>query len=186
MFNRLIKATNSASILLLHERYIHNDLISHRLLRIFSLPSVIKVPHANFLNRRGRKVSFGHGVFGSPEPRNSPQKLDVKDGLKDMLKGHTPMVQLELVEAYRRGVQSNVNDQKRTVFQSAASLILRIITFGLGTVLILYLIRSPERSLGGGISKIFDSTVASFAENVDVRFSDVQGVSIFIIFTEIE
>ena len=173
MFSRLLNAKNPTYVL---PRWLHDAVISHRRVRIVSLSPVIKVPHANFLSRR--KESLTHGVFGSPEPRSPSQRPGVKDDLKDMLKGYTPTVQLQLVEAYRRGFQSNVNEQKRTnIFQSAASLFLRIVAFGLGTAWILYLIRSPERTLGTGFSKIFDSTVASLAENVEIRFSDVQGVS---------
>ncbi|CDS40874.1 ATP dependent zinc metalloprotease YME1 [Echinococcus multilocularis] len=176
MFSRFLNATSFACASQLSERYFHNDLFSHRLYKIISELSIVQIPRAKFFDRRSDKGTFSHGVFGSPEPRISSKKLVTQDDLKDMLKGYTPVVQLQLVEAYRRGVQATTNNQKKiSAFQSISTLIIRVITIGLGAALVLFLIRSPERGLGGGFSKIFDSTVASFADNVDARFSDVQG-----------
>ncbi|VDK20259.1 unnamed protein product [Taenia asiatica] len=176
MFSRLLKVTNLASASHLSERHFYNDLFAYRLYKIISKFPVVQLPSAKFFQRRGDKGSISHGVFGSPEPRGSSRKIAEHDDLKDMLKGYTPVVQLQLVEAYRRGVQSNANNQKKTsAFHSISMLIIRVITIGLGAALVFFLIRSPERGLGGGFSKIFDSTIASFADNVDARFADVQG-----------
>lgn len=178
MFSRLLSATSFSTASHLSERYFRNDLFPHRLCKIITNFSVVQLPRAKFFQRRVDKGSFSRGVFGSPEPRSSSRKLAEHDDLKDMLKGYTPVVQLQLVEAYRRGVQSNTSNQKKTsTLHSISTLIIRVITIGLGAALVFFLIRSPERGLGGGFSKIFDSSVASFADNVDVRFSDVQGVS---------
>lgn len=178
MFGRLLAPSNSRPTLQLSEKYFHSGVISWRLFRAVSSSPLIQIPHAKLIDGRRGKESGSRNMFGSPEPSSKPKFFAAKDDLKDMLKGYTPMVQLQLVEAYRRGVQSNISSQKKTSsLQSATMIILRIISIGLGVTLIIYLFRSPERGIGGSFSKIFDASVASLAENVDVRFSDVQGVS---------
>ncbi|KAF6778833.1 hypothetical protein AHF37_01632 [Paragonimus kellicotti] len=112
------------------------------------------------------------------------RKLPLKDpkvpglrqtDLKELLKDHPPSVQLQLVEAYRKGFQSSTeSDKKSRMFETITNNFGKIVIFG---VICYYLFRSSDKIIGGGaFPKMLDPSVASFAENADVTFSDVQGV----------
>ncbi|TPP60736.1 ATP dependent zinc metalloprotease YME1 [Fasciola gigantica] len=113
------------------------------------------------------------------DTRKSPLK-DIKKKelrqteLKELLKDHPPSVQLQLVEAYRKGFQSSTeSDKKSRMFETLTNNFGKIIIFG---VVFYYLFRSSDKIIGGGaFPKILDPSVASFAENADVNFGDVQG-----------
>ncbi|THD28760.1 ATP dependent zinc metalloprotease YME1 [Fasciola hepatica] len=113
------------------------------------------------------------------DTRKSPLK-DIKKKelrqteLKELLKDHPPSVQLQLVEAYRKGFQSSTeSDKKSRMFETLTNNFGKIIIFG---VVFYYLFRSSDKIIGGGaFPKILDPSVGSFAENADVNFGDVQG-----------
>uniref|UniRef100_A0A5K3FJ12 AAA domain-containing protein n=1 Tax=Mesocestoides corti TaxID=53468 RepID=A0A5K3FJ12_MESCO len=176
MYSRLVHlTTNPVSALVSCERCLHKSITARKLFPILPSSFPLRIPSAQFINRWLVKDSSHRGVFGSPEPRSS-KKTPPKNDLADILKGYTPSVQLQLVEAYRRGIQSSSENQRKTsIVQSITTLILRLLMFSLVTGVLLYLLRSSDRGLGGGLPKLFDSSVATFAENVDARFSDVQG-----------
>ncbi|KAF5397974.1 ATP-dependent metallopeptidase HflB [Paragonimus heterotremus] len=113
------------------------------------------------------------------DTRKSPLKDPKLPGLrqtdlKELLKDHPPSVQLQLVEAYRKGFQSSTeSDKKSRMFETITNNFGKIVIFG---VICYYLFRSSDKIIGGGaFPKMLDPSVASFAENADVTFSDVQG-----------
>ncbi|VUZ46192.1 unnamed protein product [Hymenolepis diminuta] len=178
MFSRLLGSSVGWTVLKSSEKCLHNDILPHQFFRVVSSFPIIKIPHARFIGGRKDKESSSRSVFGSPEPSSKLKSFSSKDDLKDLLKGYTPMVQLQIVEAYRRGILSGGGSgaQKKTsALHSATMIILRIVSIGLGVILILFLLKSPERGINASLSKMFDSSIAEFADNVEVRFSDVQG-----------
>lgn len=184
MFSRLLGSSAGWTVLKSSEKCLHNDVLPRQLFRVVSSSSIIKIPHAGFIGGRKDKESSSRSVFGSPEPPSKLKPFSSKDDLKDLLKGYTPMVQFQIVEAYRRGILSGGGSgiQKKTsALHSATMIILRIVSIGLGIILILFLLKSPERGINASLSKMFDSSIAEFADNVEVRFSDVQGVSFRVI-----
>ena len=178
MLHRILSPKYVIGITKLSGRTFHATIYPGRISRVAS-SHVLRIPHGQFFNLQRERSATTHGTFGSPNAKNASRSNQNAE-LKDMLKGYSPNVQLQLVEAYRRGVESSVQGSKISKFQNITMIVLRIVSIGLGAVLILFLIRAPDRGLGGGLTKMFDSTVATFAENVDVRFSDVQGVSYYL------
>lgn len=153
-------------------RWLHNGATCKKLLQVISTYPM-RMPSANFLDLRREPVHSHRKQFGSPEPKGSAPASK----LKEIMKGHTPSVQLQLVEAYRRGIETSTDTQRKTGFvQYLVSLFARVLMISLGAGILFILLRSSDRGFGGGLPKLFDSSVATFAENVDVRFADVQGV----------
>nr|CDS27040.1 ATP dependent zinc metalloprotease YME1 [Hymenolepis microstoma] len=178
MLNRLLVPSIGWKVPKIVERHLHSDILSRQLFRIVSSSPIIKIPHARIVGVRKYKESSSSHLFGSPEPPSKLKSLSSKDDLRDLLKDYAPTIQLQIIEAYRRGIQSGGGSgthKKTSTIQSVTMIILRVVSIGLGVILILFLLKSPERGLNGSFSKMFDSSIAEFADNIDVKFSDVQG-----------
>ncbi|VDO03749.1 unnamed protein product [Rodentolepis nana] len=178
MLNRLLVPSIGWKVPKIVEKHLHSDILSRQLFRVVSSSHIIKIPHARLVGVRKYKESSIRHLFGSPEPTSKLKSISSKDDLNDLLKDYSPTIQLQIVEAYRRGIQSvggSATQKKTSTIQSVTTIILRIVSIGLGVILILFLIKAPERGLNGSFSKMFDSSIAEFADNIDVKFSDVQG-----------
>ncbi|KAA0200477.1 ATP dependent zinc metalloprotease YME1, partial [Fasciolopsis buskii] len=127
----------------------------------------------NSFQTNGFRSSFIIDTRKSPFKELKKKELRQTE-LKELLKDHPPSVQLQLVEAYRKGFQSSTeNDKKSRMFETLTNNFGKIIIFG---VVFYYLFRSSDKIIGGGaFPKILDPSIASFAENADVNFGDVQG-----------
>uniref|UniRef100_A0A0V0J6K4 AAA+ ATPase domain-containing protein n=1 Tax=Schistocephalus solidus TaxID=70667 RepID=A0A0V0J6K4_SCHSO len=141
---------------------------------------VLFLPKAKVFSRSRDSLNSSKKFFGSPDSKESIkiQKLAKveQSQLKEMMQGHSPSIQLQLVEAYRRGVEtSSENQRKARIFQTLSTLLGRLFLLGFGGAIIFYLIRSSGRGFEGSFPKLFDPSVATFAENIDVNFGDVQG-----------
>uniref|UniRef100_A0A183AJP1 AAA domain-containing protein n=1 Tax=Echinostoma caproni TaxID=27848 RepID=A0A183AJP1_9TREM len=115
------------------------------------------------LQTSGIRSSFILDTRKSPIKEAKKKELRQTE-LKELLKDHPPSVQLQLVEAYRKGFQSSTeSDKKSRMFET--------LTNNFGKIL-LFLITQHYL---GAFPKMLDPSVASFAENADVTFGDVQG-----------
>ncbi|CAH8552087.1 unnamed protein product [Dicrocoelium dendriticum] len=113
------------------------------------------------------------------DTRNARQsasgKTDLMDTeLNELVKDQSPPVQLKIVDAYRKGLQSTTEtDRKNKRFQTIIYTFLKITLYG---VILYVLLRSSDKLLGGSaLPRMLDPSIASFAENADVDFNDVQG-----------
>ncbi|CAL8070817.1 unnamed protein product [Calicophoron daubneyi] len=146
------------------------------------LVAVCCVAPAFGLNRRyffgrGQSTSGPHSSFilDTRKPRQKGAKSAgvTQSDLKEILKDHTPAIQLQMIEAYRRGLQSSTEkDRKWRAFEFISNNFGKVVVIG---IVCYFLFRSSDRIIGGGFPKMLDPSVASFAENANVKFSDVQG-----------
>ncbi|TGZ68614.1 hypothetical protein CRM22_004175 [Opisthorchis felineus] len=124
---------------------------------------------------RGHCATYRTSFILDTRAPSKDQKPDDKlSDLKEILKDHPPTIQLQLVEAYRRGFQSSTEkDKKSRMLEALTGNFGKIVIFG---VLCYYLFQSSNRIFGSGVfPKMLDPSIASFAENADINFNDVQG-----------
>ncbi|GAA52804.1 ATP-dependent metalloprotease, partial [Clonorchis sinensis] len=124
---------------------------------------------------RGHCATYRTSFILDTRSPSKDQKPDDKHAdLKEILKDHPPTIQLQLVEAYRRGFQSSTEkDKKSRMLEALTGNFGKIVIFG---VLCYYLFQSSNRIFGSGVfPKMLDPSIASFAENADINFNDVQG-----------
>lgn len=101
----------------------------------------------NSFQTNGFRSSFIIDTRKSPFKELKKKELRQTE-LKELLKDHPPSVQLQLVEAYRKGFQSSTeNDKKSRMFETLTNNFGKIIIFG---VVFYYLFRSSDKIIGGG------------------------------------
>ncbi|VDM01614.1 unnamed protein product [Schistocephalus solidus] len=120
---------------------------------------VLFLPKAKVFSRSRDSLNSSKKFFGSPDSKESIkiQKLAKveQSQLKEMMQGHSPSIQLQLVEAYRRGVEtSSENQRKARIFQTLSTLLGRLFLLGFGGAIIFYLIRSSGRGFEGECDEV--------------------------------
>ncbi|VDQ12002.1 unnamed protein product [Trichobilharzia regenti] len=146
---------------------------------VYLSPSHIKIlsNHARLFVTKNRQSNTPYSSF-IIDTRKSAQRdseaSKVQTDLNDILKDQPPSVQLRLVDAYRKGFQSSTEKEKASKkIETVATLLGKFAIIG---VCVYFVIKLSNKVFGGAFPKMLDPSVASFAENADVNFNDVQGV----------
>nr|CAH8857348.1 unnamed protein product [Trichobilharzia regenti] len=145
---------------------------------VYLSPSHIKIlsNHARLFVTKNRQSNTPYSSF-IIDTRKSAQRdseaSKVQTDLNDILKDQPPSVQLRLVDAYRKGFQSSTEKEKASKkIETVATLLGKFAIIG---VCVYFVIKLSNKVFGGAFPKMLDPSVASFAENADVNFNDVQG-----------
>ncbi|KAH8872617.1 ATP-dependent zinc metalloprotease YME1 isoform 2 [Schistosoma japonicum] len=141
-------------------------------------PSYIKVPnsHARIFVTKLRQTNRPHSSFIIDTKKTTQRVLGsskVQTDLDDILKDQSASVQLKLVDAYRKGFQSSTEKEKAS--KKWETLVAYFAKFVVTGVCLYCIFKVSNKMFGGAFPKVLDPSVASFAENADVNFGDVQG-----------